>query len=81
MPHAIELEPVDSVRVTIVMDNPSSVPHNVSIEGSGVDEEGNTVGQGDKSTVRAELRPGEYSFYCSVGGHREAGMEGTLTVE
>jgi plastocyanin len=67
-------------RVTIVMDNPSSVPHNVSIEGRGVDEEGETVGEGGRSTVRAELRPGEYDFYCSVSGHRQGGMEGTLTV-
>ena len=66
--------------VTLVMDNPSSVPHNVSIEGRGVDEEGETVGRGGRSTVRAELRPGEYDFYCSVPGHREGGMEGTLTV-
>jgi plastocyanin len=67
-------------QVTIRMENPSSVPHNVSIDGGGVDEEGQTVGQGGTSTVRAELRPGEYEFYCSVAGHREAGMEGPLTV-
>jgi plastocyanin len=67
-------------EVTIVMDNPSTVPHNVSIEGHGVKEEGDTVGKGDRSTVRVELRPGEYDFYCSVPGHREGGMEGTLTV-
>jgi plastocyanin len=67
-------------QVTLVMDNPSSVPHNVSIEGRGVDEEGETVGEGGESTVRAELRPGEYDFYCSVPGHREGGMEGTLSV-
>jgi plastocyanin len=67
-------------EVTLEMDNPSSVPHNVSVEGDGVDEEGETVGEGGRSVVSAELRPGEYAFYCSVAGHREAGMEGTLTV-
>jgi plastocyanin len=66
--------------VTIRMENPSSVPHNVSIEGRGVNEEGRTVGQGGISTVTAELQPGEYDFYCSVAGHRQGGMEGTLTV-
>jgi plastocyanin len=67
-------------QVTIQMQNPSSVPHNVSIEGGGVDQEGNTVGRGRTSTVSAELGPGEYDFYCSVPGHRQGGMEGTLTV-
>lgn len=66
--------------VTLVMDNPASVPHNISIEGRGVDQEGETVGKGRRSTVRAQLRPGEYDFYCSVSGHRQGGMEGTLTV-
>jgi plastocyanin len=67
-------------QVTIQMENPSSVPHNVSVEGRRVDEEGKTVGRGGTSTVTAELRPGEYAFYCSVAGHRKGGMEGTLTV-
>jgi plastocyanin len=67
-------------EVVLEMENPSSVEHNVSIEGAGVDEEGETVGEGGRSVVRAELRPGEYEFYCSVAGHREGGMEGTLTV-
>jgi plastocyanin len=67
-------------RVTIEMENPSPIPHNVSIEGDGLDEEGETVDEGGTSEVTAELEPGEYTFYCSVAGHREAGMEGTLTV-
>jgi plastocyanin len=67
-------------EVEIVMDNPSALPHNVSIEGDGVSEEGTTVGKGGTSTVRAKLRPGKYTFYCSVSGHRQGGMEGTLTV-
>jgi uncharacterized cupredoxin-like copper-binding protein len=66
--------------VTLVMENPSSVPHNVSIEGPGIDEEGKTVQKGGTSTVSATLRPGTYDFYCSVPGHRQGGMEGELTI-
>lgn len=74
-----ELE-ADSGPVTIVMDNPAPIPHDVSLEGGQVDEQGETVDQGGTSTVSAQLAPGEYTFYCSVPGHREGGMEGTLTV-
>ena len=69
-------------KVTIVMDNPSSIPHAVSIEGNGVDEEGDTVNQGEKSTAGpVELKAGTYTFYCPVDGHEAAGMKGTLTVK
>jgi plastocyanin len=67
--------------ITLTMANPSPVAHNVSLEGPAVDEMGETVGQDETSTVSAEVEPGEYTFYCSVSGHREGGMEGTLTVE
>jgi plastocyanin len=67
-------------EVRIVMSNPSSIAHNISLEGSGVEEEGDTVGKGGTSTVSADLKAGKYDFYCSVPGHRQAGMEGTLTV-
>ena len=75
-----ELE-AESGPVTLTMANPAPVTHNVSLEGPNVDEMGETVGQDETSTVSAELEPGEYTFYCSVTGHREGGMEGTLTVE
>lgn len=35
---------------------------------------------GESAVLRAELAPGEYEFYCSVPGHREAGMKGRLMV-
>jgi plastocyanin len=68
-------------NVTIAMDNPSSVPHGVAVEGNGVDKDGQVVNKGGKSTVTAKLKPGKYTFYCPVPGHRQAGMEGTLTVK
>jgi plastocyanin len=67
--------------VTIDLMNPASLPHNVTLEGSGIEEqEGKTVDKGGVSTVSAELKPGEYTYYCSVPGHRQGGMEGKLTV-
>jgi uncharacterized cupredoxin-like copper-binding protein len=66
--------------VTLVMENPSAIEHNIAVRGDGIDEQGEVVGQGQESRVTVELQPGEYEFYCSVPGHEEAGMKGTLTV-
>jgi uncharacterized cupredoxin-like copper-binding protein len=67
-------------KVTVVMDNPSSTPHAVEVEGNGVEEETKTLTQGT-AKVTVDLKPGKYEFYCPVDGHKEAGMEGTLTVQ
>jgi mono/diheme cytochrome c family protein len=67
--------------LTIESVNEQPADHNIAVDGMGVDEVGNIVANGGTSTVEVDLRPGEYSFYCSVPGHREGGMEGTLTVE
>ena len=70
----------DAGKVTIVMDNPSDLPHAVEIEGSGAEVAGDTVMKGGVSKASADLEAGEYEFYCPVGNHQDAGMEGTLTV-
>jgi uncharacterized cupredoxin-like copper-binding protein len=67
--------------VTLTMDNPSSTPHGVSVEGAGVDKDGKVVNKGGKSTVTVTLKKGNYTFYCPVPGHRQAGMEGKLVVQ
>jgi uncharacterized cupredoxin-like copper-binding protein len=68
-------------KVTIVMKNPSQLQHDVAIEGNGVNARGKVVGHGGTSTASASLKAGTYTFFCSVDGHRQAGMEGTLTVK
>jgi plastocyanin len=68
-------------NVRITMTNEAPVPHNVALEGEGVDEKGVVVEKGGSSEVEAAVKAGSYTFYCSVDGHREAGMEGTLTVK
>jgi len=67
-------------KVTITMSNPSALQHDVAIEGNGVDVKGDVVGQGGTSTATTTLKSGTYTFYCSVDGHRQAGMQGKLTV-
>ncbi|MGH3042050.1 MAG: plastocyanin/azurin family copper-binding protein [Gaiellaceae bacterium] len=67
-------------EVTIELMNDSGIPHNVEVEGHGVEEVSDTISSGS-TELTLDLEPGEYEFYCAVPGHREGGMEGTLTVE
>jgi uncharacterized cupredoxin-like copper-binding protein len=68
-------------QVEIDSVNKSSVDHDISIEGNGVNENGEVVKNGGVSKVNVDLKPGDYTFYCSVPGHRQGGMEGKLTVK
>jgi plastocyanin len=69
-------------KVTLNFTNPQPLTHDVAIE----DSSGKTIGkteliaEGSDSAV-VNLKPGTYHYYCTVPGHREAGMEGTLTVK
>ena len=66
---------------TIEFDNPASLSHDVVIETEDGSEVARTdVIAGDSTSTTADLEAGSYTFYCSVDSHREAGMEGTLTV-
>lgn len=68
-------------EVEIDFDNPSPIGHDVKIEKDGEDLGGTDVIIQEEDSATVELEPGEYIFYCSVPGHREAGMEGPLTVK
>ena len=65
----------------VSLTNNSSVPHGMTI----VNSSGATVGAvpvftGGKRTLLVQLKAGNYTFYCPVPGHKQAGMVGTLTV-
>ncbi|MFZ1155947.1 MAG: plastocyanin/azurin family copper-binding protein [Solirubrobacteraceae bacterium] len=68
--------------VSIAFKNSSPIGHNVTVESSSGASEGATpTFTGGSKTLKLNLKPGTYKFYCSVPGHRMAGMEGTLTVK
>jgi plastocyanin len=69
-------------RVTIDFTNNSPIPHNLTVATS----QGNVLGatptfRGGSRGLTLNLKPGTYTFYCSVPGHRQAGMQGTLVVK
>jgi plastocyanin len=66
---------------TFEFDNPASIGHDFCLESDGSEVGCTDVVSGDSSTLDADLEAGEYTYYCSVDGHRDAGMEGTLTVK
>jgi len=68
--------------VTVSYDNMADIPHDVTIEDeSGQELAATDVITGSTAETTVDLQPGNYTFYCSVPGHREQGMEGTLTVD
>ena len=67
--------------VTIDYENPSPVDHSIAIEAGGKTLDESEIATDTTLTATADLKPGEAVYYCTVPGHREAGMEGTLTVK
>ncbi len=65
-------------KLTVKSVNKASIPHNIVIDGKG---KGKEVSGGATSQFSADFAAGSYTYYCSVPGHRAAGMEGKLTVK
>jgi plastocyanin len=68
-------------KVTIDFENPAAIEHDVAIEQDGKEIAKSALITEGKTSVSADLAPGTYTFLCTVPGHAEAGMEGTLTVK
>jgi plastocyanin len=69
--------------VTIDFDNPAAITHDVAVEDSSGKELGKSdlIAQSKTTLDLSNLKPGTYTYFCTVPGHREGGMEGTLTVK
>jgi uncharacterized cupredoxin-like copper-binding protein len=67
-------------KVTITLTNNAQIEHDVTIAQGGTVLGATPRFSGGSRTLTLNLKPGRYTFYCSVPGHRQSGMEGTLTV-
>jgi plastocyanin len=68
-------------QVSIESLNKQPIGHDIAIEGNGVNAKGPVVSNGGTSKFSVNLKPGTYTFFCSVPGHRQGGMVGKLTVK
>jgi uncharacterized cupredoxin-like copper-binding protein len=65
---------------TFQVKNDGKIEHDFVVKGNGVDEKTPTIAAGDSATLKVDLKPGTYDVYCSIPGHKQAGMDVKLTV-
>jgi plastocyanin/mono/diheme cytochrome c family protein len=73
----ITVAPGDTIEVV----NVGALDHDFTVDEFGINEVLPPAGEPVTVTIPADAAPGEYRFYCSVPGHAESGMVGTLIVE
>jgi uncharacterized cupredoxin-like copper-binding protein len=67
--------------VTFRVTNDGTIDHALEVDGQGVEEETETIKPGESAELTVDLsKEGSYEIYCPIDGHRDSGMEGTLTV-
>jgi uncharacterized cupredoxin-like copper-binding protein len=82
--HDIRFEPKEltipaNTEVTIVFSNDGKMQHDLVLPDIGIST--GRLNAGDSREVTLNVKPGTYHFYCSVPGHKQAGMVGVLKVE
>jgi plastocyanin len=66
---------------TITVVNDGQATHNLAVEENGTTKAtSDSIGPGEKTTLKVDLDAGQYVFYCSIGNHRAMGMETTVSV-
>jgi uncharacterized cupredoxin-like copper-binding protein len=65
---------------TFEVRNDGNVPHDLVVKGQGMQDGTQTIEAGKSATLKVDLKPGSYELYCSIPGHKQAGMDLTLTV-
>ncbi|MFN3928910.1 MAG: cupredoxin domain-containing protein [Thermoflexus sp.] len=83
-PNTLTAKPGQTLQITL--DNRGSLEHNFVLydaDGQTVLFEKDAIQPGQKANIslKAPEKPGTYQYVCTVPGHKEGGMVGTLTVQ
>ena len=66
---------------TFAVDNAGKIQHDLAIEGNGIKETKTPlIDAGQSKSLSVDLKPGKYTFYCTVPGHEQSGMKVAVTV-
>jgi plastocyanin len=66
--------------ITFAVTNEGQAVHDFHIQGNGVEARTTHLEAGQRDSFTLQLPPGTYRYKCTVGGHDNLGMQGTLTV-
>jgi uncharacterized cupredoxin-like copper-binding protein len=72
---------VKSGTVTFALKNAGKTTHALEVEGAGGESKTGNVDPGASDSLKVDLKPGKYEFYCPVDGHKDLGMKGEITVK
>ena len=68
-------------RVAFNVENGGKETHAFEIEGNGIEAKTNELSRGNTASLEVDLKPGTYTIYCPVDGHKDKGMKKTITVK
>lgn len=76
----LDASEVEAGTVTFVVQNNGSVHHDFAVRGNGVEQKTSMIGPGESASLSVDVKPGTYTYFCTIPGHEQAGMSGTFTV-
>jgi uncharacterized cupredoxin-like copper-binding protein len=78
---SVDATEVPAGTVSFIVKNNGNIPHDFSISGNGVEQKTSMIDPGKTAVLEVDLKPGTYTYICTVPGHEMLGMKGTLTVK
>ena len=66
--------------IAFAVKNEGKVDHAIEIEMPGGEIDTDSIAPGESETIKADLKPGTYEWYCPLADHKDRGMKGEIVV-